>query len=159
LSLKNQKVDDVLMALRRIIRAIELHSKKLVQEYGVTGPQAVVLKRIIEYDTIPTGILARDVNLSQATVTSILDRLERQNYIQRIPSLDDKRKILVRATPLAIKNFENAPPLLQEEFISAYLQLESWEQNQILATLQRIGTMMDAKEINAAPLLAVHDFD
>ncbi|MFN7098014.1 MAG: MarR family winged helix-turn-helix transcriptional regulator [Gammaproteobacteria bacterium] len=155
--MKNEQVDQVLIALRRIIRAIDLHSKKLVQQYGVTGPQAMILKRIIEYAEVPTGILAREVNLSQATVTSILDRLERQDYIQRIPSQDDKRKVLVRATPAAVKIFENAPPLLQEEFIRAYQQLENWEQNQILSTLQRIASMMDAKEIDASPLLATRD--
>jgi DNA-binding MarR family transcriptional regulator len=155
--MNNEQVDQVLIALRRIIRAIDLHSKKLVQQYGVTGPQALVLKRIIDYKEVPAGILARDVNLSQATVTSILDRLERHDYVQRIPSQDDKRKVLVRATPAAVKIFENAPPLLQEEFISAYKKLENWEQNLILSTLQRIASMMDAKEIEASPFLTIRD--
>jgi len=32
--------------------------------------------------------------------------------------------------------------------------LEEWEQTQMLATLQRIAAMMDAEEIDAAPVLA-----
>src|SRR3990167_7277214 len=151
---KTDMVDEVLISLKRIIRAIDLHSKKLVTKYGITGPQALVLKRIIHYKKVPSGILARDVNLSHATVTSILDRLEKQNYIVRIPSLDDKRKVLIEPTDRAIKIFKNAPPLLQEEFISAFHKLDSWEQTQMLSTLQRIGTMMDAKNISATPLLA-----
>ena len=151
---KADMVDEVLISLKRIIRAIDLHSKKLVAKYGITGPQALVLKRIIHYKKVPSGILARDVNLSHATVTSILDRLEKQNYIVRIPSLDDKRKVLIEPTDQAIKIFKNAPPLLQEEFISAFHKLDSWEQTQMLSTLQRIGTMMDAKNISASPLLA-----
>lgn len=147
-------VDQVLISLRRIIRAIELHSKNLVHEYGVTGPQAIVLKRIIHFGTISTGMLARDINLSQATVTSILDRLEKQKYIERSHSQDDKRKVLVQATPSAIEMFKNAPPLLQEEFIQTFSQLEQWEQTQILSSLQRLATMMDAKKINASPVLS-----
>lgn len=150
---KTDKVDEVLISLKRIIRAIDLHSKKLVAQYGITGPQALVLKRIIYYKKVPSGILARDVNLSHATVTSILDRLEKHHYIVRIPSLDDKRKVLIEPTERAIAIFKNAPPLLQEEFISAFHKLDSWEQTQMLSTLQRIGAMMDAKNISASPLL------
>lgn len=150
-------VDEVLVALKRIIRAIELHSKKLVNQYGITGPQAFVLKRIIYYKQVPSGILARDVNLSHATVTSILDRLEKQKYIVRIPSNEDKRKILIEATPAAIKMFKNAPPLLQEEFISAFTRLESWEQTAMLSTLQRMATMMDAKNIKVSPVLSANE--
>ncbi|MDP1574238.1 MAG: MarR family transcriptional regulator [Coxiellaceae bacterium] len=150
-------VDDVLIALRKIIRAIDLHSKKLVSKYGITGPQALVLKRIIHYGRVPSGILARDVNLSHATVTSILDRLEKHHYIARIPSKDDKRKVFIEATEDAVRIFKNAPPLLQEEFISEFRSLESWEQTQMLSTLQRMGTMMDAKNIAAAPLLETEE--
>lgn len=157
--MNNESVDQVLIALRRIIRAIDLHSKKLVQNYGITGPQATVLKKVIAYKEVPIGILAREVNLSQATVTSILDRLEKQGYIKRIPSQDDKRKTLIHPTASAIKIFENAPPLLQEEFISAFNKLEAWEKNLILSTLQRIASMMDAKGIDASPLLSTHDLN
>lgn len=154
MSEKRDRVDEVLISLKRIIRAIDLHSKKLVVEYGITGPQALVLKRIIEYKKVPSGILARDVNLSHATVTSILDRLEKHHYITRTPSQDDKRKVWIAPTDKAIKIFKSAPPLLQEEFIAAFNKLEHWEQTQMISTLQRIGTMMDAKNISAPPLLA-----
>ena len=151
---KSDMVDEVLVSLKRIIRAIDLHSKKLVANYGITGPQALVLKRIIQYKKVPSGILARDVNLSHATVTSILDRLEKQHYITRSASQDDKRKVLIEPTEQAIKIFKNAPPLLQEEFISAFNKLDDWEQTLMISTLQRIGAMMDAKNISAPPLLA-----
>lgn len=154
---KSDMVEEVLISLKRIIRAIDLHSKKLVAQYGITGPQALVLKRIIDYKRVPSGILARDVNLSHATVTSILDRLEKHNYIVRTPSLDDKRKVLIEPTDRAIKIFKNAPPLLQEEFIASFTKLDSWEQTLMLSTLQRIGTMMDAKNISASPLLATNE--
>lgn len=150
---KTDMVDEVLVSLKRIIRAIDLHSKKLVAQYGITGPQALVLKRIIQYGKVPSGILARDVNLSHATVTSILDRLEKHCYIARIPSLDDKRKVLIEPTEQAIQIFKNAPPLLQEEFISAFNKMDGWEQTLMISTLQRIGSMMDAKNISASPLL------
>ena len=74
----------VVAALRRIIRAIDLHSRSLVQRFGLTGPQLVVLKELIERSPRPVSELAAAVNLSQATVTGILDRLERKDMIARV---------------------------------------------------------------------------
>ncbi|HSL18147.1 MAG TPA: MarR family transcriptional regulator, partial [Methylomirabilota bacterium] len=62
-------VRQVLAALRRIIRAIDLHSRSLVQRYGLTGPQLVVLKELIDRPPQSVSALAGAVNLSQATVT------------------------------------------------------------------------------------------
>ena len=33
----------ILQSLRRIIRAVDIHSRKLVAQYGITGPQLVCL--------------------------------------------------------------------------------------------------------------------
>src|SRR3990167_8099889 len=65
----------------------------------------------------------------------------------------DNVKVLIEPTEKAIKIFKNAPPLLQEEFISAFHKLDAWEQTLMLSTLQRIGTMMDAKNIIVSPIL------
>ena len=48
---------------------------------------------------------------------------------------------------------EIAPSLLQDRFRRELLELQQWEQTQMLSTLQRIASMMDAEEIDAAPLL------
>ncbi|MGD9390603.1 MAG: MarR family transcriptional regulator, partial [Thioalkalispiraceae bacterium] len=70
--------DQVLISLRQIIRAIDLNSKRLERESGLTGPQLLVMQLIGSAGEITAGVLAREVSLSQATVTSILDRLERK---------------------------------------------------------------------------------
>ena len=49
---------------------------------------------------------------------------------------------------------QTAPSLLQDRFRRELLKLQEWEQTQMLATLQRIASMMDAEEIDAAPVLA-----
>src|SRR3546814_9311139 len=68
---------DVLTALRRIIRATDLHSKQLAREVGLTTPQVVLLQAVRDLGEVTTGQLSRRVSLSQGTVTTILDRLER----------------------------------------------------------------------------------
>jgi DNA-binding HxlR family transcriptional regulator len=103
--------------------------------------------------------LARAVNLSQATVTGILDRLEKKRMVVRARSEVDRRKVLVSATPAAEDVLSGAPPLLQEHFTSAFDSLPDWEQTQILSSLQRIVALMEAGDLVAGPILTTGPLD
>jgi len=149
----------VMAALRRIIRAIDLHSRSLVLRYGLTGPQLVVLKELVEGGGRPVSELAHAVNLSQATVTGILDRLERKAMVERVRSIQDKRKVIVSSTVEAERVLAGAPPLLQEHFTAAFGELADWEQTQILSSLQRIVSLMEAGEVEAGPILTTGPLD
>jgi DNA-binding MarR family transcriptional regulator len=144
---------DVLISLRRIIRAIDMRSRHLMQQAGLTGPQLLVLQALVRHEQMSAGDLAREVNLSQGTVTSILDRLEKRGLILRMRSETDRRKVYVSLTSEGEAQLAAAPTLLQERFIDRFQQLKDWEQTQILASLQRLAEMMDAQDIDAAPVL------
>ena len=66
----------VLQALRRIIRAVDLHSRKLLAQHRITGPQLVCLLAVEENQPVTGSAIARHVHLSPSTVIGILDRLE-----------------------------------------------------------------------------------
>jgi DNA-binding MarR family transcriptional regulator len=138
---------DVLVTLRRIIRAIDMHSKKLGKEYGLTGPQLMVLKEIRAGKEITIGEVAKKVSLSQATVTNIIDRLEGREMLVRTRSTQDKRRVFVRTTEKADVILDTNPSVLQIDFINSFQTLETWEQNLILSSLQRIAAMMHAENL------------
>jgi len=149
----------VMAALRRIIRAIDLHSRSLVQRYGLTGPQLVVLKELVDASPRTVSELAAAVNLSQATVTGILDRLERKDMVIRRRDSKDKRKVMVSPTPAAKDALADAPPLLQDHFMATFADLADWEQTQILSSLQRIVALMEAGGVEAGPILTTGPLD
>lgn len=149
----------VMSALRRIIRAIDLHSRALVSRFGLTGPQLVILKELLESGPRSVSELARSVNLSQATVTGILDRLERKDMIFRERSQVDRRRVLVSPTAAAAQVLAGAPPLLQEHFVASFKRLPDWEQHQILSSLQRIVALMEAGHVAAGPILTTGPLD
>jgi DNA-binding MarR family transcriptional regulator len=149
----------VVSALRRIIRAIDLHSRSLVQQYGLTGPQLVVLKELVAGSPRSVSGLANAVNLSQATVTGILDRLERKAMVTRVRDAADRRKVLVTPTSAAVEVLAGAPPLLQEHFTAGFARLPDWQQTQILSSLQRIVALMEAGDVEAGPILTTGPLD
>ncbi len=118
-----RKEEELLVALRRVIRAVDLRSKQLSKHVGLTGPQLLVMQNIEERPGIMVREIAENINLSPATITNILDRLESRDLATRIRSTQDKRKVGVFLT------------------------------SQMVATVQRIASMMDAEDIDASPFL------
>ena len=76
--------DEILIALRRIMRATDLQSQKLVRQSGLTVPQLLVMQAIEKEGSPSTSALARHIVVSQATVTRIIDRLERAGLVTTI---------------------------------------------------------------------------
>jgi DNA-binding MarR family transcriptional regulator len=146
--------DNVLISLRRIIQAIDLHSRQLARQHGITTPQLIILKQIQGQEAMTVSEIARQVSLKQATVTDILNRLERNGLVLREKGTNDRRQVLVKETDIGKKLLKTAPSPLQETFLEKFEDLENWKQNMILASLQLVGTMMADDGISAAPILS-----
>lgn len=151
-----EKHQALLIALRKVIRAIDLHSKHLSKTSGLTSPQLLIMLEIDKTSGVNSSQVAKTVNLSAATVTNILDRLENKNLISRVRDTQDKRKVGLYLTDDGKAILLNAPQALQEHFIENFANLAAWEQSQLLSSMERIAQMMDADEIDAAPLLELN---
>ena len=145
--------DELLVSLRKIMRAADLHSQKLMRESGLTAPQLLVMQAIEKDGAPSTSTLARQISVSQATMTRIIDRLERAGLVQRQKSSTDKRVVNVGLTDAGCTKLESAPEPLQAEFLREFRKLEGWEQQMLKSSLARIARMMDAQDIDAAPIL------
>lgn len=145
--------DQIIAAIRRIIRAVDLHSRRLLDECGLTGPQLTTLGETARMGTTTVSALARAIHLSQPTVTGILDRLEKRGLIERVRDAGDRRAVNVSATVAGHQFLNRAPSLLQDRFRRELSKLYEWEQTQTLASLQRIAEMMGAETLDASPAL------
>ncbi|WP_300555648.1 MarR family transcriptional regulator [Maricaulis sp.] len=151
--------DNILIALRRITRAIDLQSKKLVKKSGLTAPQLVVMQALRKDGQMSPSALAKTVSLSQATITTILDRLVKQGLVRRDRSDTDKRVILACLTDQGLATAQAAPELLQAGFLREFRKLQDWERGMLIAALQRIAEMMDAEDLDASPILETGELE
>lgn len=146
---------DVLVALRRIIRAVDLQSKRVSKASGLTTPQVLILRAIRELGEVTSGRISDEVSLSQATVTTILDRLEQRGLIERYRSNNDRRIVHGRLTKAGRQALKNAPALLHERFIAMFSALDASEQQRTIETLESVAEMLGGSDLDAAPLLDV----
>lgn len=149
--------DHILTALRRISQAIDVWSRLLWRDFGLTAPQLAVLREILKGENATPMSLAAALHLSQPTVTGILSRLEQQGLVRRERSKSDRRSIAAVVTSRGKTLASKAPPLLRDRFRAELAKIPESEQREILATLERVAAMMNAPETTAEPFLSIAD--
>ncbi len=149
----NELEEDILVALRRITRAIDIHSRYLANKFGLTGPQLVCLRVLGRHTSLTPSELAKHVALSQATVTGIVDRLASRQLVTRVRSESDRRNVTVAITDAGTALLADAPSALQEKFANRLALLPAEEQHAIRVTLDKVVRMMDGEDLAADPVL------
>lgn len=147
----------VLKSLRRIIRAVDIHSKKLSQDYHMTAPQMVCLYSLQKCGAMTQSELAKDVDLGMSTVNGIIDRLEAKGWIKRERDVKDRRKVFLELTEGGTAQANEAPALLQNKLSAALQALPELEQAAIALSLERIVELMGAVHLEASSNLIPTD--
>lgn len=151
--MESQITNAALRAIRRILRANDQGSRTLAAATGLTPSQLLVLQNIERRDETTPSAIAKALQFGQATVTNIVDRLEAAGLVTRRRNDRDRRQMLLRPTDQGRNILDTAPDLLQQRFKDGFETLPAWEQAMILAALERLGEILDATEIDAAPLI------
>ena len=148
--------DEILRAVRRILRKTAEHSRQLAREGDLSVSGLLCLRRVAEStksEPVTVAQVAKAVQLSNATVSRILDRLELAELIFRERSTVDRRKVFLWLTPKGKRRVKRLPTPLHEQFLARLTKLCKSEQRALLASLQRIVEMMGAADLDVAPLL------
>ena len=143
----------VLMSLRRIIRAVDIYSHKLNNDFKITAPQLICLYSISQKNGLTLSALAREVNLGISTVNGIVDRLESKDYLTRTRSETDRRRVTLCITKQGQDFAKTAPALLQDRLADSLRKLPNLEQATIALSLERVVELMEVAQLDASPNL------
>ncbi len=136
----------ILGALRRIIRSVDIHSKKLSQNHGITVPQLLCMLKIDELGPMTLKELSNEVFLNPSTLVGIVDRLVKQEVFTRERSVKDRRKVRISLTEIGKSRLEEAPSLLQESLLDELGKLNELEKSTIALSLEKLLSIMVPEE-------------
>ena len=75
----------------------------VLAKVGLTLPQYAFLSQLMATGTIPMTEASRKLHISKPAVTNLVDRLEKSNYLARIPHPNDRRVYLLKLLPKGIR--------------------------------------------------------
>jgi DNA-binding MarR family transcriptional regulator len=132
----------ITMSLRQIIQEMSKHSKHIQETYKVTVPQLICLREVFEHGPISIGALTKIVYLNNSTVTGIVDRLEKREFLRRTRISKDRRQVHLEITEAGIDFIKTAPTPLQERFIERLAELDEEKVTMILWSLEMLVDML-----------------
>lgn len=147
------RTEAALRAIRRLLRAAEMSEKRLAAATGLTPSQLVVLQEVARHGETTAGAIATAVQFSQATVTSLVDRLVGRGFVIRSRREQDRRQVWVSLTEQGGGVLSSAPDMMQDRFQDHFEQLPDWEQAMVVAMLERLTALLKVDRIDAAPVI------
>ena len=151
----------VITDIRKIVRSINLESKRILKDFGISIPQLLCLTFLSKKEQFQASHkeLTEHLNLNSSTVTGIVNRLEKKGLIARLPKRDDKRVTYMVLTSSGYELLESTPDLLQDKLVANLRTLEPSQLREIKAALEILVNVLGIKGLDAAPLLIVDDPD
>lgn len=150
---------EILIDIRKIVRSINLESKRVQKDFGISIPQLLCLGHISRAEnSVSTHRELMDLlSLNSSTVTGIVNRLEKNNLVKRLPKRGDKRVTYIGITPKGSEVVLQAPDILHDQLSTKIKALPSSTQTKIKEALTIIVEAMEIEEMDAAPLIAPND--
>lgn len=143
--------EKIIIAIRQITHAVDLWSRQLWQQSGLTSPQLAVLREIESGRSASPTTIAEALHLTQPTVSGILKRLERIGAIDREPSAADGRSVLAVVTPKGKSLILKCPSLLRDRVRERLEQLSESKRARLLEDVTLLAEIMDAQDVDGAP--------
>jgi|SRR5690625_1662976 len=82
--------------LRYISGAIKQNGRKILKKYPITSPQFNALQWLIEEGELTIGKLSNKNGLAFSTTTDLVDRMEKNELVERIRDTNDRRVVRIR---------------------------------------------------------------
>jgi DNA-binding MarR family transcriptional regulator len=148
---------EILIKIRKIVRSVDIESKKIQKEHGVSIPQILCLNFLHESKNYQStqGEIRKFLNLNSSTVSGIINRLEKKGYLARLPKSGDKRVVNIALTSAGDNLLSTVPSLLHEQLSEKLIQLSNEELQKVEEGLETLVNIMDIKKVDASPMLTM----
>ena len=150
---------DILIKIRKIVRSIDIESKKIQKEHGVSIPQVLCLNYLHSSPNYQAtqGDIRRFLNLNPSTVSGIIDRLEKKGYLARLPKLGDKRVVNIILTSSGDKLLDTIPSLLHVQLSEKLQSLSDEEFQKVEDGLNALVRILEIEKIEASPMITMEE--
>jgi DNA-binding MarR family transcriptional regulator len=140
------KATECAMNLVLTAELLEKRITSLLLPFDLSPATGLVLSILADAETpISPNQIAERLIISRASVTSLLDSLEKRGFVKRQPHLSDRRMLLVELTETGRQVANRFRPIVHQHQKVWMSVLNENEQSQLIETLQDLqAALLDA---------------
>ena len=136
---KNDQSLKLFIVLSRAYRAVNEHVNKRIQRYGLNPTEFAVLELLFHKGDQPLQQIGGKILLASGSMTYVIDKLEKKEYIRRVACADDRRVTFAQITEKGKKLIEQVFPAHHNEIDRMMSVLSEEEKDTAIELLKRIG--------------------
>ena len=139
---------EALSALRLASRSLQLLQERWADQHGLSSGRLGVLFRLMRSGDLPLGDLATSLDSTPRNITGLVDHLERDGLVERVPDPSDRRQALVLLTERARRLEGDLTDAAQAINAEAVDGLSAAEISAFMRTLDRlIGNLESERSV------------
>ncbi|PVD16982.1 MULTISPECIES: MarR family winged helix-turn-helix transcriptional regulator [unclassified Mesotoga] len=92
---ESSRIEEMLTAIKRIVSLIKQNFERDFKKMHVTQSQILVMRVLNQYGDMKMSDISRELDLSNSTVSGIIDRLVEKKIVKRKRSEEDRRIVMI----------------------------------------------------------------
>ena len=134
--------------LRYISGTIKQNGRKILNNYPITSPQFIALQWLLEEGDLTIGELSNKISLAFSTTTDLVDRMEKNELVERTRDLKDRRVVrihLLEKGKVIIHEVIEKRQVYLGEVLEKFTEEQTSSLNELLDFLHEQMKMVDEK--------------
>jgi DNA-binding MarR family transcriptional regulator len=128
-------------ALSDLLNAAERFSSAVSRKYQLGPAEDLAMRSLASSGSMTAGALATATRLNSSSVTSLIDRLERLEFVRRRAHPDDRRRVVVEITETG----HDALRWVRSRLVTGYEQIAADELPNVISNLRKIAESLDRR--------------
>lgn len=129
--------------LRNISTILRKRGRDILANFEITPPQLDALLVLKEHGQLTMGELCQKMFLACSTATDLIDRMERNQLIERVRDTNDRRVIRLRVLPKGTRIIDEVLEARRKYLTSLLNELEVSDKERFVKTLEQLNCLMN----------------
>ncbi len=151
----------ILINIRKILRSVNLESKRIQKAYGISIPQLLILNFLNQQEDCKATHkqISKYLNLNSSTITGITARLLTKGWVAKVQDAKDKRVSYVTLTASGLKLLAATPQLMHEQLAKKLEATPPDKVQELERAFDLLIEFMGIQDIDASPVITVEEFN
>ena len=143
----SESVAEIERLLRHVSFIIKRRGRDILKNFDITTPQFLALQVLRDEPGITMGELCEKLFLACSTATDLVDRMEKNGYVNRQRDLEDRRVIRLFITEKG-EEIIHEVILARRRYVEQILkQLSAEEIEQLATSLEKLHSLMHSENV------------
>lgn len=138
----NQHVVVIEELLRNVSTILKKRGRDILSNFEITPPQLDALLVLREYGELTMGELCQKMFLACSTATDLIDRMERNQLIERVRDTSDRRVIRLKVLPKGATIIEEVLEARRSYLANILNELDVAEMERLIQSMEQLNYLM-----------------